>query len=47
MNQSSRSEDKTILKSVKRMIKRPRKTAPEPETLRAWARSAAKARNKA
>ena len=34
------------LKTFSRAIRRPRKIAPEPETLRGWAKSSIKSRNK-
>jgi hypothetical protein len=45
-NNDLRETDRPMLKNIKRAIRRPRKTAPVPETLRGWAKSSVKSRNK-
>ena len=39
-------KDSSPIKKLKRAIRRPKKVAPEPETLRGWAKSSIKSRNK-
>jgi hypothetical protein len=38
--------DQSLGKSIKRAIRRPKKNAPAPETLRGWAKSAIRGRSK-
>jgi hypothetical protein len=45
-NRDLEETDRSIGKTVKRAVRRPRKTAPAAETLREWAKSAVKTRNK-
>jgi hypothetical protein len=41
-----RESEAPLRKKVKRVVRPARKTAPAPETLRGWAKSGIKARNK-
>jgi hypothetical protein len=45
-NHDLEETNRPLSKRIKRTIRRPRKTAPEPETLRGWAKSSIKSRNK-
>jgi hypothetical protein len=47
INESDLQEsDQNLRKTIKRAIRRPKKEAPAPDSLRGWAKSAVRSRNK-